>query len=172
MKDGIGSIVLRILMWVISLVLAPLGLMVEVIGFFRRRDPQELERVGVGAVAGGLAQILLIQTDAGVSGLLQGMLVGTLFGALLVIAIAWIGYIVGAILGSLYWMLQRRPGSERGRNPELELVIWGAVVGALSAAVGAERNQAQVEFIWALTGGGIIGALVGAFGEYLKKMRQ
>jgi hypothetical protein len=172
MKEAIVALVWQIFMWVISLVLLPLALLLGVIDFLRRRDSEQVQRVGVGAVAGGLSQLLLVQTYPGIMELLRGMLVGTIVGALLVIAIEWLSYFVEAILAVLYWMLRWRPGAARSRDPKLELVIWGAVVGALVAAVSAERNQAQIEFVWALAGGGIIGATVGAIGQYLKRLRQ
>lgn len=65
---------MRIFFGIVFLVLAPLGWIVAVTGFLRRRDSEELQRVGVRSI----------------------------FGALLVIAIEWIGYIVGAILAVLY----------------------------------------------------------------------
>lgn len=165
----IAALAWQIIWAIISLVLAPIGVIVAVIGVARRRDARELQRVGIGASAGGLAQLVLLATYSSPREALQTILVGTVFGALLVVAIEWIGYVVAGLLAVIDWVGRRRGLPGLLRYSRLELIIWGAVVGGLAAAVSAEMNRTEIDFVRALTSGGIVGGGVGALGEYLRR---
>lgn len=163
------SILLEILKLLISLLFAPIGILLAVIAFAKRRDPAEIEWVIVGSAAGGLGQFALVAYFREPGELLRLIIIGAIVGALLVISLEWIGYIVAAILHSLRWIIRRDGVTIQSRAFKLDLVIWGVVVGGLTTAVSNEANQGSATFLWALTAGGIIGAVVGALGEFLRR---